>query len=279
MSQNTVSNEQLADIFEEVAELLQRKDGNEHRARAYHIASSVIRGTEFSVSERLKKDGPRAITELRGIGKGIAASIEEINNTGKLSLLDHLQCEQSFMDTLKSLPGIGQKLAEEIHDKLGIESLEELEMAVHDGRVEQLSGMGKRRTEGLAETLNSILSRSKRRRMHEIEKQPSVPLLLEIDREYRQKADEGKLHTIAPRRFNPDHDAWLPIMNTQRDGWKFTAMYSNTHKAHEFGKTHEWVVIYYSHDSVEDQCTVVSYSRGSMKGKRVIRGREQESLK
>ncbi len=55
-----------------------------------------------------------------------------------------------------------------------------------------------------------------------------------------------------------------------------TVLFSNTARAHELGKTHDWVVIYYQKDGPEAQCTVVTEFRGPLKGKRVIRGREHE---
>jgi hypothetical protein len=106
---------------------------------------------------------------------------------------------------------------------------------------------------------------------------PGVALLLEIDEEYRDKAATGKLRTIAPRRFNPRSEAWLPVLHAERGGWHFTALFSNTARAHELGRTRDWVVIYYSGgDHAESQCTVVTETRGALEGRRVVRGREAE---
>lgn len=101
-------------------------------------------------------------------------------------------------------------------------------------------------------------------------------LVLDIDREYREKARTGKLKKIAPRLMNPGKKAWLPILATEKKGYKFTVMFSNTERAHELGKTDDWVVAYYSKGKGENQCTVVTEQRGALKGKRVIRGREKE---
>jgi putative hydrolase len=81
---------------------------------------------------------------------------------------------------------------------------------------------------------------------------------------------------IAPKKLNPQGKAWLPILATVRCGWKFTAMYSNTARAHELGRTNDWVVIYFQKDAEEEQCTVVTDQKGPLKGKRVVRGREIE---
>jgi hypothetical protein len=102
-------------------------------------------------------------------------------------------------------------------------------------------------------------------------------VLLDVDTEYLQRAAAGSLPTIAPRRFNPRSEAWLPIMHTTRDGWHFTALYSNTARAHELGRTHDWVVIYFYDDQHrEGQQTVVTETRGPLEGRRVVRGREAE---
>ena len=104
-----------------------------------------------------------------------------------------------------------------------------------------------------------------------------MQLLLEVDLEYRQQAEEGKLPTIAPKRFNPDGKAWLPVLHTSRGAWHFTALYSNTARAHELGRTRDWVVIYFYDDQhAEKQHTVVTETRGALSGRRVVRGREVE---
>jgi hypothetical protein len=107
--------------------------------------------------------------------------------------------------------------------------------------------------------------------------QPPVEMLLEVDREYRAKAAAGRLTLIAPKRFNPEGKASLPVLHTRHGDWHFTALYSNTARAHELGRTRDWVVIYfYDGDHREQQCTVVTENRGALAGKRVVRGREAE---
>ncbi|NNL66915.1 MAG: DNA-binding protein, partial [Myxococcales bacterium] len=106
---------------------------------------------------------------------------------------------------------------------------------------------------------------------------PPVALLLDMDSEYRRRAEAGELRRIAPRRFNPGGKAWLPVLHCERDGWSFNALFSNTARAHELGRTHDWVVIYWERDGHEDQCTVVTERSGPRAGRRVVRGREDES--
>jgi DNA polymerase (family X) len=106
---------------------------------------------------------------------------------------------------------------------------------------------------------------------------PGVDLLLDVDREYREKAAAGLLQKIAPRLFNPGNEAWLPVLHTRFGPWRFTALYSNTERAHDLYRTHDWVVIHFDDDESQGRSTVVTEYHGALKGRRVVRGRERES--
>jgi putative hydrolase len=83
------------------------------------------------------------------------------------------------------------------------------------------------------------------------------------------------LPCIAPRRFNPEGAAWLPVLHTTQGDWHFTVLFSNTALAHRLGRTHDWVVVYcYDGDHREAQYTVVTETRGPLQGKRIVRGLE-----
>ena len=201
-------------------------------------------------------------------------------------MLERLEGQVSPEDLFASVPGVGEELAHRIHDQLGIETLEELELAAHDGHLEKVPGFGPRRTEALREILASLLSRSSRRRARlvgdqpvESTLQPGVDLLLQVDAEYRRRAHAGELRTIAPRRFNPEGRAWLPILHTDRDGWSMTSLFSNTARAHELGMTGDWVIVYYERDGDEGQATIVTEHHGPLSDQRVVRGRESECLR
>jgi putative hydrolase len=122
-----------------------------------------------------------------------------------------------------------------------------------------------------------MLGRVRSLRRRQVVDGPPVSLILDVDREYREKADEGSLPTIAPKRFNPSGEAWLPVLHTERGSWHFSALYSNTARAHELDRTRDWVVIYFYDDHhQEGQHTVVTEHRGPLTGRRVVRGREAE---
>lgn len=102
-----------------------------------------------------------------------------------------------------------------------------------------------------------------------------VEELLDVDREYRQKAAAGDLPLSAPRCFNPSGDRWLPVLHTRRGARGYTALYSNTERAHQFGRTRDWVVIYMRDAAGEHQYTVITATRGVLRGHRVVAGHER----
>jgi hypothetical protein len=107
---------------------------------------------------------------------------------------------------------------------------------------------------------------------------PSVAELLAIDARYRRRSAEGSLPMIAPRRFNPRREAWLPVLHMDTGPFHTTALFSNTALAHKLGTTRDRVVIFYEGPR-DGQCTVVTERRpGPLAGLRVVRGREQECV-
>jgi hypothetical protein len=280
------SNAELADLLERVADLLEAQHADGYRVRAYQGAARTLRDLSEPASGILGRDGLKGLEALPGIGRSIASSLREYVETGRLGLLDRLEGQVAPEDLFTTVPGLGEDLARRVHEHLGIETLEDLEHAAHDGRLEAVPGFGPRRVRGVREALAAMLSRSVRRRARRIEQErspheaprerPSIATVLAVDEEYRTKAAAGRLRRIAPRRFNPDREAWLPVLHAERDGWSFTAMYSNTALAHRLGRTQDWVVLYFERDGDEDQCTVVTEPRGALAGRRVVRGREEE---
>ena len=157
------------------------------------------------------------------------------------------------------------------------QTLEDLEAAAYDGRLEKVPGIGLRRIAGIRGALSALLDKARNRPRMQATDGPGVETLLAVDHEYRLQAKQGRLSMVAPRRFNPEGKAWLPVLHTDQDGWHFTVMYSNTARAHELRRTFDWVVVYfYDGDHLEGQSTVVTESRGPLLGQRVVRGRELE---
>lgn len=291
MPRAAITNAEISDVLERTADLLEAQDANAFRVRAYRAAAVTIRAHDVALERVLADGGVEAVEALPTIGPVIAAHVAELVHRGGLSLLDRLEGEVSPERLLATVPGIGPELAARVHQELAVDTLEELEVAAHDRRLESVRGFGPRRVRAIREELGSILGRSARHRARRREwldrragerherdmlRRPDVDTLLAVDTEYRARAAAGELRLIAPRRFNPEGKAWLPILHRERAGWELTALFSNTARAHELGRTHDWVVIFYGRDGAEGQSTVVTESGGPLRGRRVVRGREAE---
>lgn len=272
-------NRQIAQRLREAAELLEQQDANPFRVAAYRRAAETVAGLDEDVAMLLEREGIEGLDALPGIGPVLAQAIAQMVRTGRWAQLERLRGAVAPEQLFQSIPGLGPQLARRIHEHLDIDTLEALELAAHDGRLERVPGIGPRRAAMLRATLAGMLARTRRPRPRGA-LEPAVDLLLNVDREYRAKAELGGLPKIAPRRFNPTGAAWLPILHTERGDWRFTALFSNTALAHELGRVRDWVVIYFHRDNgSEGQRTVVTETRGPLAGRRVVRGREAECLR
>lgn len=273
------ANQQIAARLGEAAEILEQQGANPFRVAAYRRAAQTVAGLDVDLRDLLEGGDVARLLELPGVGRGIATAIEELVRTGCWAQLERLRGTLDPVRLFQTIPGVGPRLARRLHDELQVDTLQALEVAAHDGRLEGVPGIGPRRAASIRALLGSMLGRVRRLRgpAPGSGPGPGVALLLEVDREYRERAAVGALPTIAPRRFNPAGEAWLPILHCHRGGWNFTALYSNTVRAHELSRTRDWVVVYfYDNDHREGQYTVVTETRGAMSGRRVVRGREAE---
>ncbi len=280
-------NEDIAGLLDEAARLFAEQGANRFRVQAYHRAAAALRGLAHPVSELFAERGLAGLEELPGVGESIARSIRDVLLHGKLAMLDRLRGQHDPIALLCSVPGIGKANAWKLHEELEIESLEELETAAHDGRLERLAGFGPKRLAGIRDSLAHRLGRVRaaeggRREPKDGSESsgprpaPSVAELLGVDREYRDAAAAGTLKLIAPRRFNPTGEAWLPVLHTARGQCHYTALFSNTPHAHRMQKMRDWVVLFEDGDQGARRWTIITSEFGRLQGRRIVRGRELE---
>ena len=270
-------NAEIAARLEEVAQVLAEQDANPYRVEAYRRAARTVRESSSSIADLAAEQGTTGLMELPGIGENLARSIYQLITTGHLPMLERLRGESDPLEILGSVVGVGRKTAQRLHDELGIHTLEELEIAAHDGRLERLK-IGPKRIVGIRDALAGRLGRVGRMRAVDHGPLPDVAEILDVDREYRAQSGKDALPKIAPKRFNPKHESWLPVLHTRRGDRHYTVLFSNTARAHQLGRTHDWVVLYFDGRGAERQCTVITAERGPMRGRRIVRGRESECL-
>lgn len=138
----TVTNTEIAAVFDRIADLLEYQGGNVFRVRAYRNAAHTISGLVEPLATVRDDDG-RALTDLEGIGDDLAEKIEVLLDTGRLPLLEELKAQvPAAAFELMRVPGLGPKKVKQLVDTLGIDSLEALELACREKRVEGVKGFG-----------------------------------------------------------------------------------------------------------------------------------------
>src|SRR6266853_3185542 len=131
---------EIAGILEQIAALLELKGENPFKIRAYTNAARAIEPFGGNVPDLQDEE---AVAKIPGIGKSIALKIKELAATGSLKYLEELSAEfPSGIMELFSLSGLGAKKIRALYDRLGINSIEQLQKACEEGRVAELPGFG-----------------------------------------------------------------------------------------------------------------------------------------
>lgn len=170
-----VHNEDIAVIFDEMADLLEIEDANPFRVRAYHNAARTIRSLGQDLNKMLENG--EDLTRLPTIGKDLAAKIAEILITGHTKALDNLHQEvPASLETLLKIPGLGPKRVKLLYQDLHIKTLKQLENAAHRGRLQQLPGFGAKIEQRILESIAAHRSTEKRF-LHHVARQYGEPLV------------------------------------------------------------------------------------------------------
>lgn len=135
-----MTKEEIAAALEEIATLLELKDENPFKIRAYSNAARSIEAWGARVSD-LQDDS--TLERIPGVGKAIAAKVKEMATSGSLKFLEELRAEfpEAILD-LFSIPGLGAKKIKMLYEQLHISSIADLQAACETGRVAELAGFG-----------------------------------------------------------------------------------------------------------------------------------------
>jgi DNA polymerase (family 10) len=135
-----MTKEEIAGVLEQIATLLELRNENPFKIRAYTNAARAIETFGGNVANFQDEE---ALSKIPGIGKSIALKIKELATTGSLKYLEELTAEfPAGILELFSLPGLGAKKIKALYDKLQISSIEQLQKACENGRVAELPGFG-----------------------------------------------------------------------------------------------------------------------------------------
>ena len=156
-----MSNADIAAAFERVADLLELRNANPFRVRAYRNAARVVGELKLDLVAEIVAG--RSLPKLPGIGADLGDKIRELATTGHLALLDRLVHEvPAGLDTLLQLPGLGPKRVRALYEDLHVHTLAQLRRAAHDGRIRALPGFGAKTEERIAAAIDQRAGAEKR---------------------------------------------------------------------------------------------------------------------
>ncbi len=140
-----VDNRAVADVLEEMVMLMDLKGENAFRTRAYANAARRIETMEETVQDLAEKG---ELDSVKGIGKGLAAGISELLESGKMASLEKLrQSVPEGLVEMMDVPGLGSKKVRALYEEMQISDIDALAKACEAGEVEKLSGFGKKTAE------------------------------------------------------------------------------------------------------------------------------------
>ena len=165
-----MQNPDIARAFEEVADLLEIKDENPFRVRAYRNAARTVRDFPEPIADWVR--AARDLTEIPGIGEDLAEKITDIVKTGELPLRKQLAAKlpAGLLDLLR-IPGLGPKRVKLLYSKLKIKSAADLSKALAAGKVTKLKGFGPKMEEKIRAGLGQAQVTERRMLLNEAETQ------------------------------------------------------------------------------------------------------------
>lgn len=156
-----IHNADVAEIFNRIGDLLDIKGDNPFRIRAYRDGARTVSELSRSVAEMV--EGEEDLKALPGIGKDLAAKIEEIVRTGSLSFLEKLEEEiPAGLVELLRISGLGPRKINALYTKLGITSLAQLREAVSRQKIRDLEGFGEKTEQNIRKELDRLAASARR---------------------------------------------------------------------------------------------------------------------
>ncbi len=152
-----MTNQEIAQIFYELANMLEVKGENRFRINAYRKAADQIAGHPRSMADVAADE---KLQDIPGIGKGIAGSIREILETGQLDDHRKLRAEiPAGVTTLLSIPDVGPKTAKLIWESLGLKTIDKVEFAAQTGQLQKLKGLGPKTEQNILAGIERLRAR------------------------------------------------------------------------------------------------------------------------
>ncbi|MBA7600792.1 DNA polymerase/3'-5' exonuclease PolX [subsurface metagenome] len=156
-----MKNSDIAKVFSDIADLLEIKGENQFKIRAYQRATRAIEHLPVEIEQMVKEGAD--LQDIPGVGEAIAKKTMELVTTGRLGYYDELRAEfPEGISTLLDIPGVGPKIAIRLCNELGVNSIDDLESAILDGRVASLPRLGDKVAENILRQLQAMRTKERR---------------------------------------------------------------------------------------------------------------------
>jgi len=157
-----MENPEVAQVFDEVADLLEIQGANPFRVRAYRTAARAIRDLTEPLTE-IAHDPQRKLQDLPGIGKDLAGKIAAGLQTGRFPFLEELRQQvPAGLRELLRVPGLGPKKSLTLFQQLHIDTPEKLRQAAQEHRLRELKGFGAKTEDHILQGLANLDQISRR---------------------------------------------------------------------------------------------------------------------
>lgn len=139
--------EEIVEILEDIAVLLELKGENPFKIRAYQNGARTLQGLEEDLGALIEEE---RLGEVKGMGEALVKKVETLYRTGELEYYDKLRASvPEGLLVMLEIPGLGGKKIKRLHEELGIESVEALRTAAEDGRIAALKGFGQKSADNI----------------------------------------------------------------------------------------------------------------------------------
>ena len=214
-----MKNQQIAKVFEEIAELLDLKGENVFRVRAYRRAAQNVDGLPKDVATLSREE----LEAIPGIGKDLAGKIQEYLTTGKVVQHEELkkQIPQGVLELLR-VPGLGPKTAKMLYEEKKIKGIDELEALTRTGQLAGLPGIQKKTEENILKGIELIKRGTERRPLGRV-----LPLAEDIVNRVKGSAPVDRIMVAGSIRRRKETVNDIDILTTSKQPGKVMEVFTN----------------------------------------------------
>lgn len=237
-----MKNHEVAEILSKIAKALALKDENFFKIRAYSRAARAIKDLPEDIEEISKKE---SLTNIPGLGEGIAKKVKEYLKTGKMSKYEEVTRDiPKSLLTLLDIRDLGPKILGALHKELGVENLDDLKKVIEDGSFQKLEGLGDKSAEKIMENIKVY-----KKRMGKEHRFLIGEVMATVDQIVKKLKEVDSVSRVAPagsyRRMKEtvgDLDILVESNDNRKVMKKFTA-FSEVKKVLESGETKTSIVV------------------------------------